>query len=232
MRIYAVEISDISEQNLDKLCLLIDLEKKHRIEKFINNKDKIRTTIGEILIRIIIVDELGIESKNINFKKNKYGKPYLKDHQEFNFNISHSGDFVICAIDDKPIGIDIEKIKQIEYKEIAKNYFTVSEFQYIISQDSENNLSKFYEIWTLKESYIKCCGLGLSMPMDSFSIDIDAYGNIKSIIDNENNEYIFKKYGIDLEYKISVCSLGKKFSNCIEVLDQNKLINKYFSLNE
>ena len=44
-----------------RLCLSIDSEKRHRIERFINKKDKIRTLIGEILIRSIIIEELNIK---------------------------------------------------------------------------------------------------------------------------------------------------------------------------
>lgn len=106
------------------------------------------------MIRTIIVEELDI--KNIKFHKNQYGKPYLKEHPKFNFNISHSGNFVACVVDDKPVGIDIEEVRYIEYEEIAKNFFTVSEFCYIIKQNLNDQLSKFYEIWILKESYIKC----------------------------------------------------------------------------
>ncbi|MBC2581856.1 4'-phosphopantetheinyl transferase superfamily protein [Clostridium sp. DJ247] len=227
MKIYVVRILDISEKNLDKLCLLIDSEKKCKIEKFKNKKDKVRTLIGEILIRTIIAEELGIRNKHITFKKNKYGKPYLKGLQKFNFNISHSGDFVVGAIDEKPIGIDIEEVKCIEYEDIAKSFFTISELDYIVKNDLDIRLSKFYEIWTLKESYIKCCGQGLTIPLKSFSIDIDKFENIKVIIDNEHNDYIFKKFDMESGYKIAVCSLNKEISNSIIIIDQNSLINKY-----
>lgn len=58
MKIYSVKISNVSQYELNKLCFLIDLEKKFKIKKFINQKDKIRTLIGEILIRTIIVEKL------------------------------------------------------------------------------------------------------------------------------------------------------------------------------
>lgn len=230
MKIYAIKILDISKEKLDKLCLLIDSEKKYKIEKFINRKDKVRALIGEILIRTIIVQELGIRNKNIAFEKNKYGKPYLKEYQQFNFNLSHSGDFVVCAIDDKSIGIDIEEVRYIKYEEIAKSFFTISEFDYIVRNDSDIQLSKFYEIWTLKESYIKCCGQGLTIPLKSFSIDMDEYGNVKAITDNERNEYIFKRFDMGLDYKIAVCSLNKKISKNILMINQNSLINNYLYL--
>lgn len=231
MEIYAVKISDISEEKLNELCLLIDSEKKCKIEKFVNKKDKIRTVVGEVLIRTIIVENLKISNKYIRFNKNQYGKPYLKEYPNFNFNISHSGDYVLCAIDDKPIGVDVEEVKPIECEEIAKNFFTAKEFDYIVNQDSKFQLDRFYEIWTLKESYIKCCGQGLSMPLKSFSIEVDQFKNIKVFSNNEYKEHMFKLFNIDLGYKVAVCSLNKEISNNIIRLDQNCLISKYIDFN-
>ncbi len=230
MEIYAIKILDINKEKLYKLCLSIDSEKRCKIEKFINKKDKIRTLIGEILIRTIIIEELGIKNRYIKFQKNHFGKPYLKECSKFNFNISHSGDFVVCAIDDKPIGIDIEEVKNIEYYEIAKNFFTKREYEYIVKHNSDAPLSKFYEIWTLKESYIKCCGQGLFIPLQSFFMDIDKYENIKVTTLNEHNNCIFKKFHIGFDYKIAVCSLNKEISNNITIIDQNSLINTYLKL--
>ena len=227
MEIYAVRTLDISEEKLDNLCLLISLEKRCIIKKFNNKKDKIRTLIAEMLIRTIIVKELSIRNKHITLERSQYGKPYLKDYPKFNFNVSHSGDFVVCAIDTKPIGTDIEQIKHIEYEDIAKSFFSVSEFNYIAKNDLGVGLSKFYEIWTLRESYIKCCGQGLSIPLKSFSIDIDNYKNIKVIVNNEHKEHAFKRFDIESGYKMAICSLNKEISNNIIMLDQNSLINNY-----
>lgn len=227
MEIYAVRILNISEETIDKLCLFIDKDKKCRIKKYINKQDKIRTLIGDILIRFIVMKKFEIKNKNTTFTQNDYGKPLLKDYSTFNFNISHSDDFVVCAIDNKPIGIDIEKIKQIEYEEIAKNFFSVSEVNYIINKDFDHKLNRFYEIWTLKESFIKCCGQGLKIPLKSFSIGIDKYENIKVTIDNEPKKYSFKRFTINDCYKMSICSGKKEISNNIVMIDQNDLINNF-----
>lgn len=232
MKIYAVKILDISEEHLDKICLFTDSEKKCKVKNFINKKDKIRTLIGEILVRTIIIEELEIRNKYIKFEKNKYGKPYIKKYTNFNFNISHSGDFVVCAIDNRPIGIDIENVKPIKYEDIAKSFFAIKEFDYIIKNDSDSRLNKFYEMWTLKESYVKCCGQGLSIPLTSFSIDINDYKNINLVINNKYKEYTFKRFEIELGYKMAVCSLNKEIPNKIIRIDQNSLINKYFDLVE
>ena len=227
MEIYAVEILDISEDMLNKLYSLIDLRKVSKVKNFINKKDKIRTLIGEILIRTIIIEELGIRNDNISFEKNSYGKPYIKEYTQFNFNISHSGNFVVCAIDNNPIGIDIEEVKYIEYEDIAKKFFTTNEFDYITKNDLYSSLSRFYEIWTLKESYVKCCGQGLSIPLKSFSIEIDQYKNIRVVTDGKHKDYIFKSVNMEINYKIAICSLSKEISNSVIRLDQNCLISKY-----
>lgn len=230
MKIYVVKILDINEEELADLCLFISPEKKRKINKFINKEDKIRTLIGEILIRTIIAEELRIKNKHIIFGANEYGKPYLKDYPYINFNVSHSSEFVVCVIDDKSIGIDIEEVKQIKYEGIAKNFFSLSEFEYIIGQTLDFQLNKFYEIWTLKESYIKCCGQGLSIPLQSFSIHIDKYEQIKVVHNNKHNEHVFKIFDLELGYKMAVCSLNKDISNNIITIDQNSLINNYSKL--
>ncbi|WP_241401874.1 4'-phosphopantetheinyl transferase superfamily protein [Clostridium beijerinckii] len=55
-----------------------------------------------------------------------------------------------------------------------------------IAQDLKFQLDMFYEIWTLKESFIKCCGQGLSRSLKLLSIEIDKFKNIKVI---SNSEY-------------------------------------------
>jgi len=225
METYAVKILDIADDLLEDLLLLIDKERIYKIKKYINKKDKIRTIIGEILVKTIASNKLNININSLFFDRDIYGKPTLKGYPKFNFNISHSGNYVVCAIDDNPIGIDIEKTKTIDYKEIAKSFFSASEFDYIMKKDSNSQLSTFYEIWTLKESYIKCCGQGLSIPLNSFSIDINHSGNIKVIVGGKHKDHIFKTFHTDELYKISVCSVNKKITSDIIMLDQNKLIH-------
>jgi 4'-phosphopantetheinyl transferase len=231
MKIYAVKVSEISKEKMDELCELIDLEKKCRIEKYINTKDKVRALIGEILIRTIILESFNVDNKHISFNKNQYGKPYLEEYPNFSFNISHSGDYVLCAIDGKPIGVDVEEIKPIDYEGIVKSFFTEKESEYIVSKELKFSLNRFYEIWTLKESYIKCCGQGLAMPLNSFSIQIDQSKDIKVIKDNEYNQHAFKLFDIDSGYKVAVCSISKEICNNIIRLEQGSLIDKYTRLN-
>lgn len=85
-------------------------------------------------------------------------------------NISHSGDMVVCAVDDRPVGIDIEQIRPIDLT-VAKRICSVEELLYLFGHrpteqdftyttDTEI-LARFFEIWTAKEAYGKCLGSGI-----------------------------------------------------------------------
>jgi len=230
MKIYATKIFDISKEKLEELSLLITRERKLRIERFIYREDKIRTLIGEILARTVIAKELGIINKHIIFDKNQYGKPYLKSHPEINFNISHSGNLVACVIDNKPVGIDVEQVKHIEYEGIAESFFSARELENIYKKDLCRQIGEFYRIWTLKESYVKCCGQGLSIPLKSFSISIDSSDKIRSVIDSKYSEHIFNTFEVEPDYKIAVCSISKEVINDIIMVGQRNLINNFIDL--
>ncbi len=70
-----------------------------------------------------------------------------------------------------PVGVDIEKIRPIDFA-IAERFFTASEYRLLMDTAEQERLQLFYTLWTLKESYIKFVGKGLSIPLDSFAIEL------------------------------------------------------------
>lgn len=202
----------------------INNKKRQKILKFKNLDDKIRSLIGEILIRTLISQKFNIPNYKIDIKENQFGKPFLNNKKNFKFNISHSDEYVICAIDKNNIGIDIELVKPLDYKNIAKNFFTRDEYNYITSL---NSLNRFYEIWTRKESYVKAIGKGLYINLDSFNVNLRK--NIHGVM--KIKEYYIKEYNLDYNFKISVCSPNDNFPTIMIEIDLNELINNFFKIN-
>jgi 4'-phosphopantetheinyl transferase len=227
MEIYAVKIADIASEQIAKLSEFIDPKKRNRIEKFVQKEDKIRTLIGEILIRSVMIQKYDIDNEDLVFQENEYGKPSLINFPHVFFNVSHSGDFVVCAFDDFPVGIDIEKIKDIEYVDIAGSFFTPKECEYMIKSDSNQQINKFYDLWALKESYIKCCGKGLSLPLQSFSVEINGPEDIRICTDNGYTEHTLRMIEIESEYRMAVCVLNKHIHPITTIINQNNLIHTY-----
>lgn len=229
--IVIIKTLDVRDEKIKKICEHISYEKRIKVNKFVNKKDKIQTIVADILIRSKLIKKFDIRNENISFNKNIYGKPYVDKIKKFKFNISHSGEYVVAAISGQEVGIDIEKIENIEYFDIAKNFFAKEELEYIISQNKQESLERFYDIWTLKESYIKFNGKGLSIPLNTFAI---FFNNDNSIKVNDNNHYtnhIFNQINIVAGYKLAVCRLNNELFN-IKIVNQNELINHFLELVE
>ena len=148
----------------------LDPEKRARVDKIRQRKDKMRTVFADRLARELLSEALGREAGEIEFSYGEFGKPLLKGGGYF-FNVSHSEDVVAAAVSERPIGIDIERIRDIS-PFIAKKYFCHNEQVYLFGHDPRDSdfervLSpearmRFFELWTAKEAYLKCRGTGMT----------------------------------------------------------------------
>lgn len=95
------------------------------------------------------------------------GKPYFLHHPDIHFSISHSGEYWTCAFADAEIGLDIQIEDYHRKKEkIAKRFFSPGEQVYLEAYDYE----EFYDIWAMKEAYLKYIGEGLARGLDKISV--------------------------------------------------------------
>ena len=177
--------SELAHHEFDFLLSLVSPEKQERIRRFHFFCDKRNCLLGDILSRIEICRFTGLRNNQLQFTTNEYGKPLLINNPQIHFNISHTGHYIVCAVSDKPVGIDIELIKTIDMV-IAERFFMPDETAFIMDGEQEK---RFYEIWTRKESHIKWEGKGLHKPLNSFSV-INPYGQeslyYHRVIQNEN----------------------------------------------
>ncbi len=130
---------------------------------------------------VLLTDTLaenGVRGLSAEEAVDENGKPWLPRCPGLHFSLSHSGAFAMCAAADKPVGCDIQLAAPRSLR-IAERYFTQAERERIRAQETEEaRQAMFYRIWTLKESFVKCLGLGLRLPLDSFSAYPAASGEI------------------------------------------------------
>lgn len=195
MKFIYENINNYSKEEYNFFLTTLKLEKQIKISNILKDDDKKRSILGEILL-IKLLNELNINYNSIIIIKNKYGKPYIKDLNLF-FNISHSKDFVICAISNNEIGIDIEQIRETK-ESIINQFVTIKEKQYINEFKNKYN-KRAFEIFTLKESYFKCLGINLNHIKD---IEFEINNNI--IKCNKHNFEFKLIYEID-NYIIAIC---------------------------
>lgn len=169
MKFYQYNIRDLSDEKYIHYYSLMSEEKKRRVDRFRFEDDKKRTVVGEMLARRAISEWCGVPEESITFEIAEHGKPYAKN-LNIEFNISHSANMVVCVVDDKPVGVDIEKIRSIDLN-TAKRIFYEEETRYIFgcipnTEDYNHHLNnavlqRFFELWTKKEAYGKLLGMGL-----------------------------------------------------------------------
>ena len=97
----------------------------------------------------------------LEIETNQFGKPTIKGASDFYFNLAHSQDIAVCAISDKPLGVDTEHISRVSEK-IRDRYFT----------ENEKKLDFGY-IWTRKEAVVKAEGTGITVGLDTFDVSND-----------------------------------------------------------
>lgn len=161
MEWYRYNIQGLTSQEYDRWYELMDEEKKARVDRFRFVEDKKRTVAGEMLARKAISKWCNVPAESVVFEKNNYGKPFAKE-LAVEFNVSHSGDMVVCAVSDRPIGIDVEQIRPMR-DSVAKRICSQEELDYWSdpSISEAERLNRFFEIWTAKEAYCKCIGIGI-----------------------------------------------------------------------
>lgn len=194
MKWYKYNIQDLRDAEYNKWYSLMSEDKQRRVDRFHFENDKKRTVVGEMLARKAIAKWCEVTPESIRFSIGEHGKPYVEDF-DVEFNISHSGDMVVCAIDDNPVGIDIEQIRPIDLT-VAKRICTDEELLFLFAHTPIEEefayttdmaiSTRFFEIWTKKEAFGKCLGNGVE--------------NIRTNIQNK-----FVQSFVVENYMISIC---------------------------
>ncbi|MDO4608494.1 MAG: 4'-phosphopantetheinyl transferase superfamily protein [Clostridia bacterium] len=182
IKIFSAHTTDFTQADYALQYSLLDIALREHIDRQKNTQDKTRSLAGYILLYRAVYQLFGKEKFKIYFNEN--GKP-LCDFCYF--NISHSDRCVVCAISDRPIGVDVQKIKGRSYREKYK-FFNDKENAYVNKIDDLISL-RYIEIFTKKESAVKMLGKTLSYA---------------SQVDTFSNEFIFDtKFA--KEYVITIC---------------------------
>lgn len=220
---YAINIrSVICFNNVIDLIDLVSPARKEKIGRFCFDKDKIHSLFAELLLRFALWEQYGLEDNQVRFKTTKYGKPYLPDLNHVFFNLSHSGEWILCGVSDKPVGIDVEQVNNNQNLIMADKLYTDEEIKYIYKQSLDDRIKAFYRIWTLKESYVKCIGKGMSVPFYTFSFRIRGQEILLYSGKERKEDFLFRVAQLDDQHLTALCI----YSRDEEILYKNIRILK------
>lgn len=156
-------------------------EESQRASRFRFERDKLRYVTAHTVLRSILGSYLNTDPKPIEFKLEKNNKPVLSgmfDRRGIHFSMSRSDGLAIYAFArDRVLGVDIEKMELIpEMDRIVRRFFAPQEIEDYFRVPPAARMEVFFRCWTRKEAFLKATGNGLSLPLDSFSVSLQADG--------------------------------------------------------
>ncbi len=222
----AVAEADIlKEDSFKRFQAIVSAERLDRAKRFHRREDACRSLLAESLMKFTLLNSGLHMDKDIALVKNEFGKP-VPVSADFHFNISHSGSWVICALDIEEIGVDVEKIHKVD-SGISKRFFSPIEDKLLsVSQSTSQWLDCFYRLWVLKESYIKAIGKGLQCALNSFAVLPKSDGTAELIrYDESLPQKYFKIYDIDPAYKCALCCSHQKFPEKVNIITPEEILD-------
>jgi len=168
--------------------------------------------ISRVLVKTVLADKLGISPHEVNIELHPNGKPFVRGSKAVYFNLTHSADVIILAVTEEgEIGVDIERVDR-EFDWIrVDSVLAASEIEWIRVNELIDPFSvyqRFFQIWTLKEAYIKCTGDGMSRHLKMLNFHV--LSERIQFLDSTNNaqkteEYYFESYIYDSNFIFSIC---------------------------
>lgn len=168
---------------------------------------------SDILLRYLLCKHYSLRNQDINFLRNSYGKPFLTHEPSIYFNVSHTRNAIAVALSDRETGVDVER-KGLPDKDAARKAFTGCEYNRVYSGEVDED-TRFYEIWTRKEAYLKWLGKGWAETIPDPGIlkpDID--GMLRTI-----------RRG---EYFISACSENANEIGDLAIVSEDSFLENAF----
>ena len=139
------------------------------------------------------------------YHRNEHGKPYLSEAPEIYVNWSHSGDYVICAIADQEVGIDLQRMDREPKENLIRKALTEKEREDLKKLDPVDRKKRFYEYWSVKESFLKALGTGFYTSLERFQVELtDEIPKIHQQINHRRYECRLLRFW-EPDYVAAVC---------------------------
>lgn len=149
-------------ENIEKDLDLLPGEERDKSESFVKSEDRNRYILGKIYARKLLANYLKTEPHTLGFRFSDQKKPILENYPMMNFNISHSGDYIIIGFANRwSVGVDIELMNtHVDLYNMIINCMSSTEVSVILNSEMPRQM--FYKYWTRKEALLKGIGIGLT----------------------------------------------------------------------
>lgn len=149
-------------------------ERGLRAGRYRHDVDALRCLAAEALLHLAAKEGLDLDDEETAVAHGPYGKPYFAAHPEAHFNLSHSGAWILCAVHDAPVGVDVEQ--EAPERMDTHTFMSPQEALRHSQLKREDRPNHFFRLWTLKESLLKAAGTGLGHDPRRITLSLEASG--------------------------------------------------------
>jgi 4'-phosphopantetheinyl transferase len=170
--------------------LLSDQERKQE-SRFYLEKHRHQYVVTRALVRNVLSRYEAVAPRDWIFSSNAFGRPEIANvavrGSGLLFSVSHTHSLIVLGVAKRrALGVDVENVHARGISmDIAERFFSAREAADLAKVPPKEQRDRFFQYWTLKESYIKARGMGLSIPLDKFSFYFQHARDVKIAIQPE-----------------------------------------------
>jgi 4'-phosphopantetheinyl transferase len=185
VHLWVASCEDIAHELQAAYLTLLNEEERQNQQRFYFERDRLRYLVTRALVRSVLSRYAPIAPGEWRFETNSYGRPHiaraLTAASDIRFNLSHTHSLIVLGVTlGRELGVDVENLwTRCVSIQIADGFFAPEEVADLARVPAGDRQRRFLEYWTLKESYIKARGMGLSIPLDKFSFHYRADGAVE-----------------------------------------------------
>lgn len=157
---------------------LLTADERKRGERYLMERDRRQFLATRALARTVLSHYAAVAAADWRFALGERGKPHIAGPPPvppLYFNLANTAGLVVCAVSlvHETLGVDVERLdRRNDLLALADRYFAPAEATALRVLPSADRPRRFFDYWTLKESYIKARGQGLAIPLDSFAFEL------------------------------------------------------------
>jgi 4'-phosphopantetheinyl transferase len=164
----------------DRAALLACLskEERDRYTRFHFDPDRDTYLVAHALTRRLLAATAQVDAAELRFKATEHGRPEIAGPEPalaLRFNLSHTRGLVACGVTrESDIGVDVEHVdRHVQLLGVGRHVFSKREMAGLEALEGEDQRQRFFDLWTLKEAYVKATGKGLASPLRSITFSPD-----------------------------------------------------------
>jgi 4'-phosphopantetheinyl transferase len=173
-------IDDLLQHPWARYADLLSSDERDRASHLIRPSDRYHYMAAHALLRVMLSNFTGLPAKMCRFRLGPQGRPELEPGLSglpLRFSLSHTDGLVAAAITMRSdIGLDVEELGRplLDIESVVR-FFAAEEITHLNDCAPELRERAFFEIWTMKEAFVKATGFGLSLPLNQFAVALDPH---------------------------------------------------------